>query len=156
MKFPTKKYLNIKTFSNDYFNNLTKSTKLIDLNSLDKICQIIEKNSLNLITYEFTIIKHMILTYHPKLKCYNDLYRSIIKLRYKNTNYILIINYEDQKNRKERFLVQCPNIKKIDNDKYFIYINEFYKKYISPLNKYISLHETIKIIEEFYNIFIKN
>ena len=43
MKFPTKKYLNIKTFSNDYFNNLTKSTKLIDLNSLDKICQIIEK-----------------------------------------------------------------------------------------------------------------
>ena len=43
MKFPTKKYLNFKSFSNDYFNNLNKSTKLIDLNSLDKICQIIEK-----------------------------------------------------------------------------------------------------------------
>tara|TARA_B100000989_G_scaffold151871_1_gene113332 strand:+ start:14435 stop:15058 length:624 start_codon:yes stop_codon:yes gene_type:complete len=47
MKFPKKKYSNIKTFSNDYFNNLTKSTKLIDLNNLDKICRIIEKSYRN-------------------------------------------------------------------------------------------------------------
>jgi D-sedoheptulose 7-phosphate isomerase len=44
MKFPTKKYSNIKIFTEDYFNNLSESTKLIDLKSLEKICQIIEEN----------------------------------------------------------------------------------------------------------------
>lgn len=47
MKFPNKKYLNFKSFINDYFNSLSKSTKLINLNNLVKICQIIEKNYKN-------------------------------------------------------------------------------------------------------------
>ena len=44
MKFPKKKYLNLKTFATDYFDNLSQLTKLIDLNSLNKICQVIEEN----------------------------------------------------------------------------------------------------------------